>query len=188
MHREAGTFIQRAQQTLALLGIETKDWSVVEIGSRDINGKAADFWTNHGTWLATDVAPGPNVDRIGDGVSVLMALQDEYEKVAQDMVKAPAFAYNLAVCAEVFEHTEDWVDILDEMLSTAEYVLVTCASTGREPHSAIDGNRPRVHEWYHNVSPLDMGHSLRAIGATPILLEYNARVHDLYLLCARPKV
>jgi hypothetical protein len=181
MHAEAAEFIGRARMTLRRMDIDTAGWKVVEVGARDINGRASDYWNDYGSWFTTDIAPGPNVDMVGDGVSVLMRLQDDDE---EHWVSA-MHRFNLAVCAEVFEHTADWRDILDEMLNTAEYALVTCASTGREPHSAVDGFAVKPGEWYQNVSVLDMGMAMATMKAVPILLEFNPKSCDLYALCTR---
>lgn len=106
--------------------------SVLEVGSRDINGRVRDLIDTidyHGI----DLYPGPGVDQI---IDVL------------DMVGL----FDLVICCEVLEHAPDPRAVIDACgrLTTGR-VIATAAGPGREPHSAFDGGPVRDGEHYGNL-------------------------------------
>lgn len=111
--------------------------SVVEFGSCNMNGSVRDVYPQAKSWLGIDVQPGPGVDLIADAATWVT---DE--------------RFDVCICAEAFEHTPDWRDII----KTARTVLVdgglfvaSCATGKRPQHSAVDGGPLRVGEFYCNI-------------------------------------
>ena len=126
--------------------------NVVECGSRDVNGTVRDLWPD-ATWTGVDIAPGAGVDVVSDFT-----------------VFWPVVLPDLVVCCEVLEHVEDWTAIIYhalEMLVPGGVLLVTCASTGRAAHSAIDGGTLRAGEWYENRPPFLVMGARRLVEETP---------------------
>lgn len=139
MHSEVLTYVAEVVEHYYL-----QDRSVFEIGSRDVNGSARQFFT--GSYFGIDVEPGPGVDLVVDGA--------DYH---------PTESYDVAICTEVFEHSPKWKDLLTTMalaLRPGGVFIITCATTGRAPHSAIDGGALRDGEHYYNPSPLELGREL----------------------------
>ena len=117
-------------------------------------------------YLGIDIAPGPGVDLVCDAAS--------WE---------PDDKYDLALCAEVFEHTRDWSLICltaFKSLKKGGTFLGSCASTGRLPHSAVDGGTLREGEYYSNVSKNDMHLTLESQGWSEVETFYNQECSDLY--------
>lgn len=174
MHPGAGNFIRRARAQIEnyLPRSETNKFDAVEVGSRDINGRASDYWGEHGSWLGVDIAPGPGADIVGHGAVVLDELHGEGRR------------FDLSVSCEVFEHTEDWPWILGSMARVSQFIIMTCASIGRAPHSAVDGGYVRNGEHYANVTSKDFGREMIYHQITPLLMEHDVRAGDLYFLGA----
>lgn len=131
MHNEAFHFIKTQQPELAK--------SVIEIGSRDVNGSIRGLF-NGALYVGLDIAPGPGVDVVADGREWL-----------------PRRCVDTVVCAEVLEHCEEPEAIVrnaSQMLVKGGRLILTCATTGRPPHSGVDGGPVRLGEHYQNV-PLD---------------------------------
>lgn len=148
MHAEAREFVARA--------IEGKAFpSVVEVGSRYINGGVRDLFgapgkadpdrRGHGRgveYLGVDVVDGPGVDLVADAA----------------VLRVPRKAHAV-VCCEVLEHTPDAQAIVENMLAMVRkggLVVVTAACDPRAPHSAVDGGPLRDGEFYANVEPADL--------------------------------
>ena len=130
MHPEARDYVAR-------FGTDDKV-SVVEIGSRDINGTPRDLFPN-ARYIGIDVVDGKGVDKVADGA-----------------VWAPRTKVDVVVCCETLEHTADWRDIIQNvagMLKTGGLFLITAAGLGRIPHSAVDGGVIRPDEFYENIDP-----------------------------------
>jgi SAM-dependent methyltransferase len=112
--------------------------TVVEIGSRDINGSPRPLFPG-AEYVGVDVREGKGVDVVAD------ATQWKPDKKV-----------DLVVCAEVLEHVENpeaFVTSAAAMLKTGGVFLVTAACNPREPHSAVDGGQIRDSEHYANVDP-----------------------------------
>ena len=72
------------------------DLNVLEIGSLDINGSVRPmFKPFQGNYVGIDMQEGPGVDIVADAAKFI-----NFE------------AYDVVVCAEVFEHTPDWKQII----------------------------------------------------------------------------
>ena len=125
---------------------------VVECGARNVNGTVRDCWPD-ATWTGIDIMAG-------DGVDVVSDFREFWPAVAPDMV----------VCCEVLEHVEDWTGIVYHALQILKpdgILVVTCASTGRAPHSAVDGGNLRAGEWYENRPPFLLLGARRLVEETP---------------------
>jgi hypothetical protein len=169
MHAAAANCIKNTKNFLRIHEagfVDVDNWNVIEVGSRDINGRASTFWGAHASWHGIDIADGPNVDEVGDAAEVL---------------KRHA-GYDLAICCEVFEHAENWREILAEMHQVAGVVLITCAGEGRAPHSAIDGGRVRPGEYYANITQTEMEKALADLGMIVLKIQHSQRDGDLYVL------
>ena len=134
MHAEARSFVARVLASLP------PRQSVVEIGSRNINGTVRDLFDCQ--YVGLDLMPGPGVDLVLDA--------GEYE---------PEGEVDTVVCCEVLEHTEDAAGIVGaahRMLAPGGVLILTCATEPRYPHSAIDGGALRPGEFYRNVSSREL--------------------------------
>jgi hypothetical protein len=117
---------------------------VVDIGGRNINGSVRDLFT--GGYLTVDLAPGPGVDVVADFTTW-----------------TPESPVPVAVCCEVFEHSEQWRAICwhaAEILTDDGTFLLTAAGPGRAPHSGHDGGPVQAGEWYRNIEPGELDQAL----------------------------
>lgn len=134
MHAEAFEFIRRHATTEPV--------AVLDVGGRDINGTPRPLWPAADPYRILDIAPGPGVDIVADAATW-----------------TPDRLYDIAVCAEVFEHTDVWPQILKTThgaLRPGGLLILTMAGPGRAPHSAVDGGPIRDGEYYQNVDPDDL--------------------------------
>jgi SAM-dependent methyltransferase len=141
--------------------------SVLELGSLDINGSprmlapTADYW-------GIDVQAGRGVNEIADAA--------EWRSDRR---------FDLVICAEVLEHTPLRAEILataQDHLNPGGRLIITCATHGRAPHSAVDGHDVRPHEYYGNVNLADFLLEVALAGFEPIRFETHHDRGDLYLL------
>ena len=158
MHPEAYRFIA---ETIGQPG------SVLELGSLDINGSPrllvpqADYW-------GIDKQAGRGVNELADAA-----------EWRSDM------RFDLVICAEVLEHTSLGPEILataQDHLNPGGRLIVTCATHGREPHSAVDGGSVRADEHYENVDPRTFLLEVALAGFRPVRFETHHDRGDLYLL------
>jgi hypothetical protein len=114
---------------------------VIDVGGRNINGTVRDLFPSALTYTAVDLVDGPGVDVVSDF-----------------LFHQPPETPGLILHLETAEHTPDW----REHLAYAAYLLgagsdgrliFTAASTGRAPHSAVDGGPLRAGEHYENIDP-----------------------------------
>jgi len=142
MHDEAYNFFSRS---LAQLNIPT---TVVELGSRNVNGTLRGLLPSYARYIGVDITDGPDVDVVAD---------------AADFV--PEVTPNFVLCAEVLEHTPRAAEICanaHRMLVDNGFFLLSAASDPRAEHSAVDGGPGlRDGEYYHNVSPDDLAEWLK---------------------------
>jgi len=159
MHDEAMVFLAA--------NIDRKASSVLDVGGRDINGSPRALFPT-ADYVALDVVDGPGVDLVADIVGWSSRRK-----------------FDVVICAEVLEHAEDWPAVVRACwrhVAPAGRLLVTCATTGREPHSAVDGGPLRRGEWYAAVQPGDLEKALP--GAT---VEFHPARGDLYAAAVKPK-
>jgi SAM-dependent methyltransferase len=114
-------------------------YNILEIGSLDINGSVRPIFEDHKrTYIGIDPQDGPGVDIVADAATFDISV-----------------AFDVIVCAEVFEHTEVWREIMSNayrLLKSEGLFTATMAGVGRSPHSAIDENPIRDWEWYENIT------------------------------------
>lgn len=164
MHRECQRFLRRF--------LTYEPLSVIEIGSRDINGSARAFFPN-AIWTGLDIHPGVGVDVVVDAA--------EY---------TPDRTVDLVVCCEVFEHTPRWGEIVRRVfdwLSPGGRFIVTCAGPGREVHSAIDGEKT-LHpgEHYENVAQDDLKAAMFLAGFDFVETSGDPVACDTYAIAMKP--
>ena len=112
--------------------------TVVEFGSRNINGSVRELFDCN-SYVGIDLYPGPDVDLVGDAIT--------YRGKKAECI----------VCCEVLEHCPDVKGLIASVaanLLPGGWFVMTCASTGREPHSTHDGGIVRPGEHYENVQML----------------------------------
>jgi SAM-dependent methyltransferase len=111
---------------------------ILEIGSLYINGGARDLCAGATSYLGLDRVAGPGVDLPID---------------ARDFDGQGA--YDLVICNEVLEHEADPAVVIAcaaRALAPGGWLILTCASTDRKPHSATGAEHPLPGEYYGNVS------------------------------------
>lgn len=141
------------------------DITVIEVGSRDINGSARIHFPR-ARWTGLDLYPGPAVDHVGNGL--------DYD---------PSDAVDLVVIAEVFEHCPYWQKMLRHVsywLKPGGRIIITCAGPGRDPHSAIDGRALRPDEHYANITAKELSDALHEAGFEQIEVSGNEYWRDTY--------
>lgn len=141
MHTEAFAFVKQFATTDPI--------TVIEIGSRIINGTVRGLFPN-ARCTGLDLHPGPGVDVVCDMMDY-----------------TPPDSVDLIVCCEVFEHAENWRQMISQAqawLKPGGRMILTCAAPGRLPHSHIDGGRLRPDEYYANVSADDLRKAMEADG------------------------
>ena len=167
MHVQAYEWVERQ---VAGLGLAAP--AVLEIGSLDINGSVRPLFPDASHYHGLDLVAGAGVDEVADA-----------------SVWSPPRTYDVVVSAEVLEHAPAWRDILTMMWSATEpggTLLMTCASDGRPPHSAVDGLDVRAGEHYANVAARDL-RALVAAWSTPSWsIEWAQDRGDVYLRADRP--
>jgi SAM-dependent methyltransferase len=129
--------LEVVERLLGLAG-HARDGDVLEIGSLDVNGSLRPLLTGCASYHGIDLVEGPGVDEVADAGTWTAADR-----------------FDLVLCAEVLEHAPAWRDVLHtawSVLRPGGWLIVTCATDGRAPHSAVDGLEVRPGEHYENVS------------------------------------
>ena len=166
MHAEAFRFVARAAQAYGAAG------PVYEIGSRNINGSVRPIFAGL-PYLGVDVEPGPDVDVVADAA--------HYDPRAQ----AERFEPATVVCCEVLEHAPDAEAITRQacdVLTPGGLLIITVATDGRAPHSAVDGGVVRNGEFYRNLSPSDLTGWMTRARVSVISAEVVLSRGDLYVV------
>lgn len=143
---------------------------VLEIGSLDINGSVRPiFKPFQASYTGIDMQEGPGVDLVVDAAKFI-----NFE------------SYDVIVCAEVFEHTPYWPQILQNSynnLRPGGVFIATMAGEGRHPHSAIDENPIRDWEHYSNIGWWELQQTLKKVG----FKDVNVNVLDQDTRCSAVK-
>jgi hypothetical protein len=127
-----------AYQWLETIAGTVKANRVLEFGSRNVNGSCRPLFPG-AEYVGIDIADGPGVDVVCPAESFT----------------GDGRLFDCVVCTEVLEHTAAGREICANafrLLNHGGAFIVTCATTGRAPHSAIDGNQVREGEYYLNVT------------------------------------
>jgi SAM-dependent methyltransferase len=162
MHAEAFRYVSQFATRDAL--------SVIEIGSRDINGTPRPFFPA-ASWIGLDLHPGPCVDWVGDCL--------DYE---------PTSLVDLVVTTEVLEHAEQWRHIIHKAarwLKPGGRMIITAAGPGRAPHSHHDGGGLRDGEYYGNLSASQIAEELHFAGMIDITTEEHPSRGDTYAIAMK---
>tara|TARA_R110000822_G_scaffold309905_1_gene440612 strand:- start:722 stop:1225 length:504 start_codon:yes stop_codon:yes gene_type:complete len=162
MHPGAHEFISRHATDDAI--------SVIEIGSRNINGTIRDLFPN-AKWIGLDLFEGPEVDVVCD---------------ARDFV--PESLVDLVVCCEVLEHCSGWRQLIQSAslwLKQKGVIIITAAGPGRDPHSAIDGGELHPDEHYANVTQDELAEELHYAGFVGIEVSGNEHWKDTYAVALK---
>lgn len=165
MHDGAYAFVKSTAATLPPL--ET----VYEVGGRFLNGRVRPLFPCR-TYVSVDLFAGEDVDVVGDFTAWCP--------------EAPA---DCVVCCEVLEHTPLGGQIVAhawDLLRPEGFLVLTCATGDRAPHSALDGNAVRPDEWYRNVDPDQLRGALERAGFRVLEWRVVASAGDLYALAQRP--
>lgn len=150
------------QQALAYIAahLPAEVGSVLEFGSRNINGTVRTLVPGAVRYVGVDIADGDGVDIVHDAGTV--AVKGKFDVV---------------VCAEVFEHAPD--DQCVAMVNNAYTHLrkhgrfvATMAGLGREPHSARDGAELQPDEFYRNVPGTVLEEWLTAAGFREVSIDH----------------
>ncbi|MDB5312648.1 MAG: hypothetical protein JWO38_6850 [Gemmataceae bacterium] len=164
MHADAYQWLARMA---ALLPPRT---AVCEMGSRDVNGTPRSLFPAL-TYVGVDAVEGPGVDVVAD---------------AETWRPAAGGRFDAVLCTEMLEHTRDGGRVCRtaaEILLPGGVLLITAATAGRHPHSAVDGGQLREGEWYQNIDPAVLRVWLR--GLFPAVLEVHSDRGDLYCLAVK---
>lgn len=145
--------------------------SVLEYGSLNINGTVRiDNPTT--TWHGIDMVEGPGVDEIADATDYTAPVQVDCVVCCEVLEHAPKVG---AICQTAYTNLRD-----------GGTLLLTCATDGRQPHSAIDGGPLRPDEFYRNVPADDFRISLEHIGFVIDVIETHPNRGDLYVKAHKP--
>jgi len=146
--------------------------SVLDVGGRDINGSPRSLFPG-ADYCALDVVDGPGVDVVAE----IVGWRDRRK-------------FDVVICAEVLEHAEAWEAVVKSCwrrVAPGGRLLVTCATEGREPHSAVDGGPLRKGEFYGAVMPDDLTACVVRQGAKDPLVEFHPSRGDLYLVARKDR-
>lgn len=103
--------------------------SVLEVGSRNINGSVRDFFDNPAIYTGIDCMPGDGVD--------FVTLAHEYQSPLK---------YDVLISCEAFEHDPYLYDLtiphIVKLLRPGGLFVATCASVLRQEHGTIKANNP----------------------------------------------
>lgn len=141
MHTEAKRFVS------SMLGQLPPRQSVIEIGSRDINGSVRDLFGGL-PYLGLDIQGGRGVDLVIDATDY-----------------TPDAPVDTVVCCEVLEHVAHPARLIEaaaRFLAPDGVLLLTAATDPRRPHSAVDGAGLRDGEHYQNISRAQLRRWLEA--------------------------
>lgn len=135
---------------------------VLEIGSCDVNGSVRPLFAGAEEYVGIDVCEGNGVDVVCDA--------KDYDGQGR---------FDFCVCTEVLEHAPEPQAIVDcarRALKENGMLILTCAATGRPPHSVNGVTTPMHGEHYENITPEALAGYLREWDHT---IEHDTEAHDL---------
>lgn len=142
--------------------------SIVELGSRIINGSPRSVCPASVPYVGVDCLDGPGVD-----------------VVCQAETYTPETPVDLVICAEVLEHAAAAPAIVANalaMLAEGGHLIITAASPARAPHSAIDGSPfIRDGEWYSGVALEDLTRWIETAGGIVLTSADVPSLGDVYV-------
>ncbi len=131
MHVQAYRYVRRMVRSLST----QPPLRVCEFGSYDVNGSVRDLFPA-GTYVGVDSRAGPGVDVVADAA--------DWPGDGRPFV--------LVVCTEVLEHTPRAAEVVRSayrLLAPGGVLILTAATTGREPHGIDGGDVGQEH--YANI-------------------------------------
>lgn len=133
MHRQVSDWLQaRVREHPQHAG---QGASVLELGSRNINGSPRTQWPAGTRWLGIDAHAGRDVDVVG---------------VAHEQIPVHVEgAVDVVVTTEMLEHDPFWQRTLEaavQVLRPGGLLLLSCASKRRSPHHLEDSPVPGHYE------------------------------------------
>lgn len=126
-----------------------RDMRGVDIGGRDVNGTTRHLFPGTSWWVIDAQEGGPEVDEVADGAEF-----------------TPDWPVDIVLCTEVFEHTPNWRDIVDNIhriLIPGGMTVLTMAGPGRAPHG-VHADDPIQPGYYRNVSADELKEALTDAG------------------------
>jgi SAM-dependent methyltransferase len=142
---------------------------VVEFGSLDINGSPRPLLPADVNYLGVNLQAGPGVDLVADAAGLDVPPVD------------------LVLCLEVLEHAPDKAGLIASAarnLRPGGHLVLTAAVDPRAPHSGIDEQPIRPHEFYANADPDEVRSFLDLVGFTVCEFDLATR-GDLHLCAER---
>jgi hypothetical protein len=140
------------------------DATVLEVGSRDINGTCRDLFRRC-DYTGIDLTPGPCVDAVVHG-SIISGL------------------YDTVYSCEALEHDALWMPTFVNMWRVAHRLVVfTTATTGREEHGTHENHpdaSPATGDYYGNLTPGDFAVLPLHLMFEDYEFTINGASHDLY--------
>ena len=166
MHPAAFEYVCRVVQSLPPL------YSVVEFGSRVVNGTVREIFTDAKVYLGIDIEAGPGVDIVADAA----------DWKADEPV-------DCVVCCEVLEHSERWPEVVGSSyraLKPGGVLILTCASEKRAPHG-VSGDLIREGEHYQGLEIINLTNWILTIDFSVVLIDPNSPPEDIYTLALKPR-
>lgn len=165
MHEPARAYVARTLLTL----LEPR--RVLEFGSRNVNGEVRDLLPAAARYCGIDLRSGPGVSVVADATTF-----------------GRSASCDLILCCELLEHTPDGAAICANaarVLRRGGYLIATCATDPRAPHSGIDGGPLQVGEHYANVAPRELLAWVADAGLAVRQYEVHEDRGDLYLVAVK---
>lgn len=166
-HKAQRDFVEKVKRSFPLFFFNS---SVIDIGSRDVNGTNRDHFHNC-EYVGIDVTEGPNVDVVMPG--------HEYDSDPVDVT----------ISTECFEHDMFWDKTIRNMIRLTKnggLFIFTCASDGRPEHGTRASSEGEEH-WDQALWPdyymnLNEAHIRQAINVDKTFSSYGFVVNgsDLY--------
>lgn len=164
MHTEAYEAVGRM---ISLSGVDPSSVKkALDVGGADVNGTAREYFPN-AAWTGLDIEAAPGVDIVANAATWRAKNR-----------------FDLVLATELFEHSSEWVDIIETMAvhlgkNGPQLLITTAASTGRMPHGARGewGVPPGQH--YANVPP-DVLEAVLNAWFKNVHVEYNPHPGDVY--------
>lgn len=165
MHAEQTQFVETLRYVLPEFFAGT---SVLDIGSRNVNGTMRHLFAEPKSYVGVDREAGVGVDIVGEGQSVEFLTN-----------------FDVSISCEVFEHTPHYLDIFRNMVRLTRpggLVIFTCAGKGRPEHGTNrvqPEDAPGSGDYYKNLSNDDF---MDAVGSNfgPYTFGKNEVARDTY--------
>lgn len=174
MHAEAYEFCRYAAGKIGRY-IDMSEASMLDVGGRNVNGSVHELFPVYSV-TTTDIIEGEGVDFVVD-----FSIKDIPKYLSWGS------KFDIVISTEVLEHAPDWRNIVENMIESTKpggWVVITCATTGRPPHSAIDGHflTDEDEEFYANVTDHDLVLAVQDLDIDLIYINTTTTHCDLQAL------